>query len=189
MIIKEGFERSKADPCLYTKKEKEEWIFVLICVDDIAAKTTRTMEKVKSMLASKFKVQDLGEIKHYLGIQVTRDKDGIFHLNQTQYIKKIVNDFGLETAKVSKVPTQLNYGKAESGEHIFASSDQYQKLLGCLLFISVNTRPDIADSVSILAQKVSQPKQEVWNELKRVLKYLKGTSELKLALGNKKLRR
>lgn len=36
-----------------------------------------------------------------------------------------------------------------------------------------------------MAQKVSQPKQEDWDELKRVLKYLKGTAELKLSLGNK----
>lgn len=51
-----------------------------------------------------------------------------------------------------------------------------------MLYISVNTRPDISASISILAQKVQQPRQEDWNELKRVLKYLKGTSTLKLEL-------
>ncbi|XP_031634406.1 secreted RxLR effector protein 161-like, partial [Contarinia nasturtii] len=46
----------------------------------------------------------------------------------------------------------------------------------------VNTRPDISASVSILAKKSCKPKQEDWNELKRVLKYLKGTANLKLAI-------
>lgn len=186
VLIERGFERSKADPCLYSKKENGEWVFVLIYVDDIAivAKTTHTIKMVKTMLASKFDVQDLGEIKQYLGIEVTRDKNGIFHLNQTQYIKKIVNDFGMSTAKTSNVPIHANYGKANSREDFLTSNAQFQKLLGCLLYISVNTRPDIAASVSILAQKVCQPKQDDWNELKRVLKYLKGTADLKLALGN-----
>lgn len=75
--------------------------------------------------------------------------------------------------------------KGKSDNDLLTSNAQYQKLLGCLLYISVNTRPDIAASVSILAQKVCQPTQADWNELKRVLKYLKGTADLKLALGNK----
>lgn len=187
VLIGEGFERSKADPCLYSKKEDGDWVFVLIYVDDIQVigKTKRTIDKVKTMLASKFDVQDLGEIKQYLGINVTRDKNGIFHLDQSNYIKKIVNDFGLASAKASNVPIQVNYGKGKSDNDLLTSNAQYQKLLGCLLYISVNTRPDIAASVSILAQKVCQPTQADWNELKRVLKYLKGTADLKLALGNK----
>lgn len=48
----------------------------------------------------------------------------------------------------------------------------------------MNTRPDISASVSILAQRVQQPRQQDWNELKRVLRYLKGTANLKLALGS-----
>lgn len=35
-----------------------------------------------------------------------------------------------------------------------------------------------------MAQKVSKPTQRDWNELKRVVKYLVGTSTLKLTLGN-----
>lgn len=63
------------------------------------------------------------------------------------------------------------------------SNDRYQQLIGCLLYASVNTRPDISASVSILAQKVAEPTEEDWNELKRVVKYLKGTAELSLTFG------
>lgn len=188
-LTSKGFERSKADPCLYSMNMNGEMVYVLIYVDDMAivAKSTQTMNKVKSMLTSQFKTQDLGEIKHYLGIEVTRDCDDIFHLNQSQYIRKIVNEFGLSSAKASDVPIHVSYGKASSNsdDSLILSNAQYQKLLGCLLYVSVNTRPDIAASISILAQKVSQPRQEDWNELKRVLKYLKGTADLKLALGYK----
>jgi len=38
-----------------------------------------------------------------------------------------------------------------------------------VLYIAVNTRPDISASVTILAQKVTKPTQEDWNKLKRIL--------------------
>lgn len=61
--------------------------------------------------------------------------------------------------------------------------ESYRKLIGSLLFIAVNTRPDIAECIFILAQKVSAPTQEDWNEAKQTLKYLKGTINMKLRLG------
>lgn len=185
-LTQENFAQSKNDVCLYSKKVHGAWVFLLIYVDDIAivSKSSAAMNKVKQMLSSKFKVQDLGDIKQYLSIEVTHDENGIYSLNQSKYIKKIVNEFGLNDAKASNVPIQVGYGKSKSGENVdlLLSNTQYQKLLGCLLYVSVNTRPDIAASISILAQKVTKPTQEDWNELKRVVKYLKGTADLKLTL-------
>lgn len=187
VLIEAGFQRSKADACFYSAMMKNEWVFVLIYVDDIAvaAKTKENIQTVKMILESHFNIQDLGEIKQYLGIEVERDNDGIFHLNQTQYINKVVNNFGLSMAKASSIPVRVEYGKGKTVEDILITNAEYQRLLGSLLYISVNTRPDIAAGVSMLTQKVSQPNQEDWNELKRVLKYLKGTANLKLALCKK----
>lgn len=187
MLTKHSFEQSKADPCLYSKNINSEWVYILIYVDDIlvASKTLMTINKVKEMLSKEFDIKDLGVINQYLGIEVTKDENGLFHLNQAKYIKKIVNDFGMSTAKTSSVPMLVNYGKsANSNDGLLLSNTQYQKLLGSLLYVSVNTRPDISASISILAQKVSQLRQEDWNELKRVLKYLKGTADMKLTLGS-----
>lgn len=38
--------------------------------------------------------------------------------------------------------------------------------------------------MGILSQKVERPTQEDWNEVKRVVKYLKGTADLSLVVGN-----
>lgn len=86
----------------------------------------------------------------------------------------------MDNSKDSKYPIDPGYGKSKSDQLI--DNTKYQKLIGSLLYISVNARPDIAASVSILAQKVSAPTQEDWTELKRVLKYIKGTSEYFLRL-------
>lgn len=187
LLLSLNFQQSKADICFYKKKFNEEWCFLLIYVDDfvVVAKSKEIVNKVKEEISARYEIQDLGEIKYYLGIEVSRDSDGIFNVNQENYIRKLVKEFGLEKAKNSRVPMNMNYGKSDSTteDNFLLSNKNYQKLIGCLLYISLNTRPDIAASVAILAQKTSQPKQLDWDELKRVLKYLKGTAHYKLALG------
>lgn len=96
-------------------------------------------------------------------MEVQRNEDGRFGINQRAYIMKIVNDYGLADAK--------------------SSDEKYRKLIGRLLYVSVNARPDIAASVAILGEKVEKPTQTDWDELKRVVEYLKGTANLSLIIG------
>jgi hypothetical protein len=56
----------------------------------------------------------------------------------------------------------------------------YQKIIGQLLYISTNTRPDIAASVLILSQRSKNPRELDLTELKRLVRYLKGTRDYKL---------
>lgn len=187
VLLDAGYTQSKNDPCLYTYSLKGKFCFVLIYVDDliIASKYTELMSACEEILNAKFKIKNLGEIQNYLGLQIKRNENGDFAINQAEYILKVINDFGLANAKISEVPINISYGKGAESEMLI-NNEKYRQLIGCLLYISVNTRPDISASVSILAQKVSNPNEEDWNELKRVLKYLKGTANLSLLLGKSK---
>lgn len=118
-----------------------------------------------------------------MGIEVTRDNDGNYQLCQSNYIGRIASRFGLAEAKSASTPLEVNYGKSGSTDSLIDNAN-YQRLIGSLLYVSVNTRPDIAASVSILAQKVSDPNQEDWNQLKRVAKYLKSTANMRLKLSD-----
>ncbi|GJQ81218.1 hypothetical protein Trydic_g20437 [Trypoxylus dichotomus] len=64
------FQQSKADPCLYTKKENGDSHYLLIYVDDLiaASKNNITIDSIKATLNQHFGIEDLGEIKFYLGI-------------------------------------------------------------------------------------------------------------------------
>ena len=55
------------------------------------------------------------------------------------------------------------------------NQQQYQSIIGSLMYLSVSSRPDITYSVSTLARFSSQPNNQHWTALKRVLRYLKGT--------------
>ncbi|UYV77384.1 hypothetical protein LAZ67_15000806 [Cordylochernes scorpioides] len=54
----------------------------------------------------------------------------------------------------------------------------YQEALGMLMFLAVNTRPDIAYITSKLSQYSRQPKQMHLTAIKRVMRYLRGTIDL-----------
>ncbi|XP_056647429.1 uncharacterized protein LOC130452135 [Diorhabda sublineata] len=65
------------------------------------------------------------------------------------------------------------------------NSERYQQLIGALLYLAVNTRPDIAASVTILSQYNKAPTMTDWTEAKRIARYLKGTADYELRLGEK----
>ncbi|XP_057656848.1 uncharacterized protein LOC130894219 [Diorhabda carinulata] len=56
----------------------------------------------------------------------------------------------------------------------------YQNAIGCLMYLVVNSRLDIAYAVSYLSQFNNGHSLEHWNCIKRVFRYLKATSDLLL---------
>jgi hypothetical protein len=61
-----------------------------------------------------------------------------------------------------------------------ASSSYYAVAIGSLLYAAMCTRPDIAYAVNSLAQFTSNPGNEHWTAVKRVMRYLKGTHDYSL---------
>lgn len=136
-------------------------------------------------LSKNFEPTSMGTVKHYLWIDVSRDIDGNFLVSQQNYIDKIVTEAGLELAKDSKFSLDTGYFR-NNDEELFNSNHNYRELIGMLLYLTTNSRPDVAASVSILSQKISAPTKTDMKEEKRVIRYLNGTKRLKLALSNKR---
>lgn len=103
-------------------------------------------------------------------------------MSQRKYIGEILKTTGLQDAKPSSIPLDPGYVKKEDDGNKLPDNIEYQKLIGKLLYVAVNTRPDISTAVSLLSRKTSNPSQADWTELKRVVRYLKGTKDFKLRL-------
>lgn len=56
----------------------------------------------------------------------------------------------------------------------------YREAIGSLMYLANATRPDIAYPVNYLARKQLSPTEEDWNEVKRILRYLRGTTDIGL---------
>ena len=53
----------------------------------------------------------------------------------------------------------------------------YQSAVGCLLYLSVATRPDIAYAVGNVAKFCAKPTKQHWTAVKRIFRYLRGTQK------------
>jgi hypothetical protein len=66
-----------------------------------------------------------------------------------------------------------------------ARASAYREGVGGLMWLATQTRPDIAFPVGVLARFMQNPGDEHWRNLKRVLRYLRGTATVKLQLGGR----
>jgi len=76
-------------------------------------------------------------------------------------------------------------GINSSGNNHYTSA-QYREMIGCLMYATVMTRPDIAFAVSTLSQYLEAPHTTHLHAVSRIFRYLSGTKELKLVLGGVK---
>ena len=154
-----------------------------VYVDDIiiCGSKLSEVEKIKQQIKSNFDITNMGEIKHILGIKVTRNRENkTIHLSQKFYIESLIEKFGMQVSK--EMSTPLTPGSYfEPAQSVIAAP--YRELIGSLLHATVCTRPDIATAVGILSRHLANPSETHWKAAKDILRYLKGTSSHGITLG------
>lgn len=180
-LMSVGFEAMPQDPCLFVARKGHRMMLIAIYVDDIILATDDSLwlQDVKKELSSAFEMKDMGVLSYCLGIEFTRDEDGRVYLNQSLYLEKVLKRFGMSECKPIQTPMDVNVKlqKPDCVNENVMNQYPYQSLIGALMYLSVTTRPDIAYSVNFLSQFNTNFNIEHWKAAKRVLRYLKGTSE------------
>ncbi|CAI7920827.1 unnamed protein product [Closterium sp. NIES-53] len=124
-----GFVPSTADPSLFLRTDTSlRPFYVLVYVDDLvfATANNEALTLVKSELQKRHSCTDLGELRIYLGLQITRDKARrTITLTQSHMVHQSVEPSG-----------------------------PYLELVGCLMYLMTCTRPDLAYPLSLLARYV-----------------------------------
>ncbi|GJX93437.1 retrovirus-related pol polyprotein from transposon TNT 1-94 [Tanacetum coccineum] len=125
-----------------------------------------------------FEMSMMGELNFFLGLQIKQLEDGIF-FNQSKYVKEMLKNFGLENAKPIKTPmsSETKLTRDEKGKPI--DNTKYRGMIGSLLYLTAS-RPDIMFSVCLCARFQEAPKTSHLKAVKRIFRYIKGTSHLGL---------
>lgn len=171
-----GFQQSSADQCLHFGSGSR-----ILChfVDDIILVGTKeSILGMKKDLKSKFDIKELGDIKSLLGIDIRR-MEGKMMLGQEYYTNKILEKFGMSDCKQMSTPCD-SFRVVSDDEEKFEDRELFQSALGCLTYLTMTTRPDIAFAVNQAAKGLNDPKQSDWTRVKRIMRYLKGTAALAL---------
>lgn len=189
VVLKLGFRRSENDYCLYVKITEAYKLYLLLYVDDVllAGSSIEEIQRTKSILKGEFKVKDLGHMKRYLGISFLRKNDCML-LNQTDCLKRVLEKFGMENCKPVATPMEANFqhellkGDKPENEEM---ENKCRKAIGCIMYAMLCTRPDFSVSISILSRYQACASKGLWQALKRVLRYIKGTLDYSLAFNCK----
>ncbi|KAL0288879.1 UNVERIFIED_CONTAM: Retrovirus-related Pol polyprotein from transposon TNT 1-94 [Sesamum calycinum] len=74
-----GFHQSKHDHCLYTKSGTSSIMLLLVYVDVIllAGPSEQLISEVKLYLHKEFTIKDLGAVRYFLGLEISRSREGI----------------------------------------------------------------------------------------------------------------
>ena len=185
-VLSLRFLRSKSDPCVYYKSENGHILIIVLYVDDMLfiGNGKRMISNLKPRLATQFEMKDLGAARYILGIEIIRDRASKkLWMTQRKYVDSVLEKFSMTACKQLVIP--ILHGTKLSKEDCPKSPTEmedmsrvpYASVVGSLMYAMVFTRPNIAQAVGVLSRYMANPGRVDWDVVKRVFRYLRGTSE------------
>jgi hypothetical protein len=140
-------------------------------VDDaVIVGPVAAITEVKAAIGGVFDITDMGEAKYFLSIQILRSEKGIL-LSQEQYCYRVLEQFNMQNCGGKETPMAPGTVLVKEGEPL-PEDNQYCSIVGSLLYLSVNTRPDISYAVGVLSRFMNAPTEQHLKAAKHVLRYL-----------------
>jgi len=127
----------------------------------------------------------LREAHVVLGMKILRDRlHRKLWLTRTNNLSEIIEKFGMKDCKPVATPQEV--GQCfEQNEGIPIKMKEYQAHIGSLTYAAMSTKPDIAKALGVVNQFASNPSEIHWTAAKRILRYLKGTSDYGICFDSK----
>ena len=181
-LHRNGYRQLRSDETFFVNDcEEGDFRVITSYVDDYLrlGENARALQLTQDDLDQEFEMTH-SVLKELIGIGFVIDSGNAnMVVNQSAVIQRLLARYGMEDANPVSTPALLD-------ELVFHEGDQesfpFRSLVGSLLWISRGSRPDIAAAVGRLSRHVENPGPSHVTAAKRVLRYLKGTTDLCLTL-------
>nr|KYP34567.1 hypothetical protein KK1_044462 [Cajanus cajan] len=172
-MIAFGYHQSNSDHTLFLKKQHGKITALIIYVDDMMVTGNDHEERkaLQNYLSGKFEMKDLGPLKYFLGIEVSRSKTGLF-LSQRKYILDLLRETGMEGCYPTTTPLEEGLKLCLEPNQVPVDKGRYQRLVGRLMYLA-HTRPDLTYALSVVSQYMHNPGEKHMNAVMHILRYLK----------------
>jgi len=175
-----GMESSKYQGEIYTTGSDDT---IIVWVDDMPLVGSKAQVTwMKSAISKRFKIKDLGKVKFFLSMLVEHDQHKRrIDLSQGVYIKNVLTRFKMPNSKWC--PTPMDHKsklRNRLAEEEVTVKHQYQQAVSCLTYAAIATRPDIAYASALVGRFSADQSTAHWAAVKRILRYLRETQELRL---------
>ncbi|KAM1763339.1 hypothetical protein ACFX11_002688 [Malus domestica] len=170
-----GYRQSNWDHTLFVKRQNGRVTVFIVYVDDMVVTGNDPVEQaaLKNYLSTEFEMKDLGSLKYFLGIEVSRCKFGIF-LSQRKYVLDLLEETGMTVCKPVSTPLAEGMKLGIDQNQVPVDKGKYQRLVGRLMYLA-HTRPDLAHALSVISQYMHNPGEQHMSAVMRILSYLKGS--------------
>jgi hypothetical protein len=181
------WKQSEIDPCLFLKSG----MMCVVYVDDTIFASANGDDLEQEILSlgistnaqrHTFELRNEGEVSAFLGIQIQKTGSNEFLLTQTGLIDKVLAVTNMTDCNGCDTPATLDPLHADKDGEPFTETWGYDVVIGMLMYLSGNTRPDIAYSVHQAARFTHGARKSHANGVKRILRYLKKTKTQGLIL-------
>lgn len=180
-FLKEGFVKCPYEHTLYIKNEVGgKMLVACLYVDDLifTGNNEAMLVNFKESMKAEFDMSDLGSLHYFLGLEVVQNSAGIF-VSQRKYVGEILKKFKMADCNPVKTPIEVGVKLMKDLSGADVNSTLYKQIVGSLMYLTA-TRPDISYAVSLISRYMEHPKESHLKVAKRILRYLKGTTELGL---------
>ncbi|CAI7844801.1 unnamed protein product [Closterium sp. NIES-54] len=187
-----GFAPSSTDLSLFlrTSTTLPPFYVIMYVVDVVfAIADSEALALVKAELQERHTCIDLGELRSYLGLTITRDRAWCtITVTQSHMVHQVLQRFAFQFSLPEPTPQSTSHSiSAPPLDESVEPSGPYLELVGCLMYLMTCTRPDLAYPLSLLACYVAPDRHRKvhWDAAKRVLRHLCCTSGMGLVLGGR----
>ena len=120
-------------------------------------------------------INNLGKLRRYAGCCYFRDKvTGLLTLSQNSFTEKTVKQFGVNAGRNTPLSTDAFVEEFDEDEP--DGVWPFRELVGTLLWLANQTRPDISNAGRAVARFAHALKHKHWKAARGVWEYLKVTS-------------
>lgn len=174
-----GMRQSIHEPCVFVKPG-EKMLILGIYVDDgvVIADEKEDIVKLLEVLKRRFHMKTHGG-DQFLGMEIRVMEDGRITVGQEAYAERVVERYNMQSSFPVSVPLDRNHVACLS-YNSRSTQFPFRSAVGSLLYLAQCTRPDLAYAVGVAGRHVETPTRADAAQLKRALKYVKGTKDMVL---------
>ncbi|KAK2981146.1 hypothetical protein RJ640_028512 [Escallonia rubra] len=161
-------------------------LIVALYVDDLlfTGNSEKMIKDFRKEMMKKYEMNDMGLLKHFLGMEIHQDDEGVF-ICQKNYAEKVLKKFRMYGCNPKATPLIVGekLKREDGGSKVDATF--YKSMVGNLLYHTA-TRPKIMFAASLLSRFMQAPSHFHLGAAKRVLRYIQGTIDYGIMNGRSK---
>ncbi|XP_057962383.1 secreted RxLR effector protein 161-like [Malania oleifera] len=133
--------------------------------------------QLKTVLSKEFDMKDLSAANRILGMEIQKMLERFSIANVKSVSTPLASHFRLSTAQCPKTDDEV----------CDMSNVPYDSAVGCLMYVMVCTRPELAQALNVVSKFFLNPRRQHWDTVKWILKYLRGITEYDITFSRTKV--